>query len=58
MLTTRVNGVSIAYDVRGSGPTAIPGARLLELPACGHLPMWECPRRLADELLHFLDAAG
>jgi pimeloyl-ACP methyl ester carboxylesterase len=37
---------------------AIPGARLLELPACGHLPMWECPRRLADELLHFLHASG
>jgi pimeloyl-ACP methyl ester carboxylesterase len=44
------NGAAIAR--------AIPGARLLEMAGCGHLPMWECPRRLADELLHFLTASG
>jgi len=33
---------------------AIPGARLVELPGCGHLPMWECPARLADVLIDFL----
>jgi pimeloyl-ACP methyl ester carboxylesterase len=49
-LVPPANGAAIAR--------VIPGARLLELPGCGHLPMWECPRRLADELLHFLDAAG
>jgi pimeloyl-ACP methyl ester carboxylesterase len=49
-LVPAANGAAIAR--------AIPGARLVELPGCGHLPMWECPRRLADELLQFLDALG
>jgi len=49
-LVPAANGAAIAH--------AIPGARLLELPNCGHLPMWECPRRLVDELLHFLDVSG
>ena len=49
-LVPPANGAAIAR--------AIPGARLLELPGCGHLPMWECPRRLADELLNFLTASG
>jgi pimeloyl-ACP methyl ester carboxylesterase len=49
-LVPPANGTAIAR--------AIPGARLLELPGCGHLPMWECPRRLADELLNFLTGSG
>ena len=36
----------------------IPGARLVELPGCGHLPMWECPARLANVLSDFLPAPG
>jgi pimeloyl-ACP methyl ester carboxylesterase len=40
------NGVRIAG--------AIPGARLVELPGCGHLPMWECPDRFTDVVAGFL----
>jgi pimeloyl-ACP methyl ester carboxylesterase len=36
----------------------IPGARLVELPGCGHLPMWECPGRLAEIMSEFLGAPG
>jgi pimeloyl-ACP methyl ester carboxylesterase len=36
----------------------IPGARLVELPGIGHLPMWECPARLATLLTEFLAATG
>jgi pimeloyl-ACP methyl ester carboxylesterase len=49
-LVPPANGAAIAR--------AIPGARLVELPGCGHLPMWECPRALADTVLHFLGVAG
>jgi 3-oxoadipate enol-lactonase len=31
----------------------IPGARLLTLPGCGHLAMWEQPRELSAALLEF-----
>jgi pimeloyl-ACP methyl ester carboxylesterase len=34
----------------------IPGARLITLPACGHMPMWECPDALVRELSAFLAA--
>jgi pimeloyl-ACP methyl ester carboxylesterase len=37
---------------------AIPGARLAPLPGCGHLPMWECPDRLADVVGDFLAGRG
>jgi pimeloyl-ACP methyl ester carboxylesterase len=37
---------------------AIPGARLVELPQCGHLPMWECPERLAAVVHDFLRSTG
>jgi len=37
---------------------AIPGARLVELPGCGHLPMWERPARLAEVVGEFLAAPG
>lgn len=36
---------------------AIPGARLVELPAVGHLPMWEAPDALASLVEDFLLAA-
>jgi pimeloyl-ACP methyl ester carboxylesterase len=32
----------------------IPGARLVTVPECGHLPMWECPDALAREIRAFL----
>ncbi len=44
------NGVALAR--------AIPGARLVTLEGCGHLPMWERPARLADVVGEFLAAAG
>lgn len=37
---------------------AIPGARLVVLPGCGHLPMWECPARLGEVVGEFLAAPG
>lgn len=49
-LVPPANGAAIAR--------AVPGARLVELPGCGHLPMWECPHRLANEVLQFLGAPG
>jgi len=36
---------------------AVPEARLVTLPGCGHMPMWECPQRLADELGTFFARA-
>ncbi len=36
----------------------IPKATLVELPGCGHLPMWECPGRLAEVVGGFLPSAG
>jgi pimeloyl-ACP methyl ester carboxylesterase len=35
----------------------IPGARLVTLPGCGHMPMWECPDALVRELSTFFAAA-
>jgi pimeloyl-ACP methyl ester carboxylesterase len=49
-LVPLANGVGIAG--------AIPGARLEELSGCGHLPMWECPERLAAVVGAFLDERG
>ena len=37
---------------------AIPGARLVELPGCGHLPMWERPAELARALDAFIGSVG
>lgn len=37
---------------------AIPGARLVALPDCGHLPMWECPARFAAVVGDFLAGRG
>jgi pimeloyl-ACP methyl ester carboxylesterase len=37
---------------------AIPGARLVELPGCGHLPMWERPAELAHALDAFIRSVG
>jgi pimeloyl-ACP methyl ester carboxylesterase len=31
----------------------IPGARLVTLPGCGHMPMWECPTELVRALSSF-----
>jgi pimeloyl-ACP methyl ester carboxylesterase len=31
----------------------IPGARLITLPGCGHMPMWECPTELVRTLSSF-----
>ncbi len=31
----------------------IPGARLVTLPGCGHMPMWECPTELVRTLSSF-----
>jgi len=45
-----VNGRTLAQ--------AIPQAGLVELPDCGHLPMWECPARLAEVVEEFLAAPG
>jgi pimeloyl-ACP methyl ester carboxylesterase len=35
----------------------IPGARLVTLPGCGHMPMWECPDALVRELSTVFAAA-
>jgi pimeloyl-ACP methyl ester carboxylesterase len=35
----------------------LPDARLVVLPRCGHIPMWECTGETADALVEFL-AAG
>jgi len=32
----------------------IPGARLVVLPETGHLPIWECPERVAAEIAAFV----
>jgi pimeloyl-ACP methyl ester carboxylesterase len=37
---------------------AVPGARLVELPGCGHLPMWEAPVALAAAVGGFLGPPG
>lgn len=37
---------------------AIPGARYVELPDVGHMPMWECPDVLASLLGDFLAGTG
>ena len=42
------NGELLARDIKG--------ARLLTLPGCGHMPMWECPDGLAREVRTFLAA--
>lgn len=45
----------------GSGKalaTFIPGAQLIILDHCGHLPQNDCPEAFNRALLHFLDVAG
>ena len=32
----------------------IPKATLVQIPQCGHLPMWEKPRAYADAMFQFL----
>lgn len=34
----------------------IPGARLVEVANCGHMPPWEWPQRVADELVAFAES--
>jgi 3-oxoadipate enol-lactonase len=41
------NGVALAER--------IPGARLVTLHGCGHLPMWEAPEALVRAVLEFLE---
>jgi pimeloyl-ACP methyl ester carboxylesterase len=36
----------------------IPNARLVTLPACGHLPMEECPEALGAAMVEFLGSVG
>lgn len=43
-----LNGVALAEQ--------IPGARLVTLHGCGHLPMWEAPDALTRAVLEFLPA--
>lgn len=43
------NGERLAHE--------IPGARLITLPGCGHMPMWECPDALVHALSSFFAAA-
>lgn len=47
-LVPHPNGEVLARGIRG--------ARLVTLPGCGHLPMWECPDALAREVREFLSA--
>jgi pimeloyl-ACP methyl ester carboxylesterase len=49
-LVPLANGAALARTV--------PDARLVELEECGHLPMWECPDRLAAIVREFLAAPG
>ncbi|MGZ3443037.1 MAG: alpha/beta fold hydrolase, partial [Polyangia bacterium] len=36
----------------------LPHARLVVLPRCGHIPMWECTGETAAALTEFLTSAG